>query len=67
MWNWLLFCRIGHDMHDRRRATVMMPTNFRDYACSLSRIYYLIMIDLQFGLTFLRYSCDWEMKVPLEY
>jgi hypothetical protein len=30
-----------------------MPTNFRNYACSLPRIYYLIVLDLQFGLTFL--------------
>jgi hypothetical protein len=58
MWKWLLFCKIRHD---RRSA---MPTNFRDYACWLPRIYYLIMIDLQFGLV--TYSRDWEMKVPLE-
>jgi hypothetical protein len=35
MWKWSLFCRIRHDS---RRATVMMPTGFRGYACSLSRI-----------------------------
>ena len=60
MWKWLLFCRIRHD---RRRATVMMPTNFG----SLPRIYYLIMIDLQFRLkSRVISSRDWEMKVPLE-
>jgi hypothetical protein len=68
MWKWLLFCRIRQD---RRRATVIMPTNFRDYACSSSRIHYLIVnrsairthIPSKSRVT---HSCDWEMKVPLE-
>ena len=48
-------CRIGHDMHDRRRATtVMMPTTSAVNACLLQRFYYAIMMDLQLGLAFLR-------------